>query len=70
MVNIQTSFILDARDLMTILKEEKVPRYLKEAGFCNLEEFDVEWTDPDKDPTDNNDYLNKFCQVCYMNADI
>ena len=56
--------VADARELMHQLKGEKVPKYLRDCN--NIHELDVEWSNPDMDPTDNNVYLTQFCQVSLL----
>ena len=51
----------DARKLLTDLKASKIPKFL--SSSFNQRTFDVTWTDLDNDPSDNEEYLQQFCDA-------
>lgn len=50
----------DARAMLTQLKETRIPAALKRSTAHQL---DVEWRDFHKNPSDNEEYLRRFCEL-------
>ena len=49
----------DARSLLKHLKYERVPAKMPDRA--NISKHDLTWTDEDRDPTDNAQHLQEFC---------
>ena len=53
-------FPTGARTLLTALKTAKLPKYLTRKE--NITTLHIDWTDFDKDPSENQAYLDDFCE--------